>query len=176
MLSGGFRSTQRETPCCPEIYFAVIAERYADQISECQMSLTRARANLGAHTAEVKEYEAEVIKIIRGESKLSSDLLSKIHEEAKARMEEAEKIVRDLESKLENSEKMRDRLAEQYDDISGWAELYDTCDLASKKMIISRLMKEVRVKRDYEIEIDLTASCEALGISLDKPIVFKESA
>ncbi|MDD3613333.1 MAG: hypothetical protein PHT05_06125 [Clostridia bacterium] len=91
-------------------------------------------------------------------------------------MEEAEKIVRDLESKLENSEKMRDRLAEQYDDISGWAELYDTCDLAAKKMIISRLMKEVRVKRDYEIEIDLTASCEALGISLDKPIVFKESA
>ncbi len=155
---------------------AVIAERFADQISECQMNLTRARANLGAHTAEVKEYEAEVIKVIRGESKLSSDLLSKIHEEAKARMEEAEKIVHDLESKLENSEKMRDRLAEQYDDISGWAELYDTCDLAAKKMIVSRMMKEVRVKRDYEIEIDLTASCEALGISLDKPIVFKESA
>ena len=91
-------------------------------------------------------------------------------------MEEAEKIVRDLESKLENSEKMRNRLAEQYDDISGWAELYDTCDLAAKKMIVSRLMKEVRVRRDYEIEIELTASCEALGISLDKPIVFKESA
>ena len=35
---------------------AVIAERYADQISECQMSLTRARANLGAHTAEVTNY------------------------------------------------------------------------------------------------------------------------
>ena len=75
-------------------------------------------------------------------------MLSKIHDEAKVRMEEAEQIVRDLESKLENSEKMRNSLAEQYDEISGWAELYDTCDIAAKKMIVSRMMKEVRVKRD----------------------------
>ena len=69
---------------------------------------------------------------------------------------------------------MKSHLAEQYDEISSWAELYDTCDFAAKKMIVSRMMKEVRVRRDYEIEIELTASCEALGISLDESIVFKE--
>ena len=147
---------------------AIIAERYADQISEYQTNLTKARANLQAHTAEVKEYEAEVIKVIRGESKLSSDLLSKLHEESKAQADVAAEAVRVLEDKIKDSEKMRNALAKQYDTITGWAELYDTCDLATKKMIVSRLMKAVRIKRDYEIEIDLTASCEQLGLALDE--------
>ena len=103
-------------------------------------------------------------------------MLSKIHEEAKERMEEAQKVVREIENKLKNSEKMKSSLAKQYDEISGWAELYDTCEIATKKMIVSRIMEEVRVKRDYEIEIDLTVDCEALGISPEEGIVFKESA
>jgi len=32
-------------------------------------------------------------------------------------------------------------------------------------MILSRIMKSVRVKRDYEVEIDLTVDCEQLGVA-----------
>ena len=34
-------------------------------------------------------------------------------------------------------------------------------------MILCRMMKSVRVKRDYEIEIDLTVDCEQLGIGAE---------
>ena len=34
-------------------------------------------------------------------------------------------------------------------------------------MIISRLMNTIRVKRGYEIEIDLAITCEQLGLTLD---------
>jgi hypothetical protein len=34
-------------------------------------------------------------------------------------------------------------------------------------MILSHIMKHVKIKRDYEIEIDLSISCEELGLSLD---------
>ena len=44
--------------------------------------------------------------------------------------------------------------------------MYDTCDMETKKMILSRIFSAVRVRRDYEVEIDLTATCEQLGIAL----------
>jgi hypothetical protein len=46
-----------------------------------------------------------------------------------------------------------------------WADMYDECDMETKKMILSRIMNTVKVKRGYEIEIDLTVDCEELGIS-----------
>lgn len=138
------------------------------------MLLTKARAALQAHKSEVAEYEAEVIKVIRGESKLSSELLNKLHEEAKA--EQAAEAVYQMERKLKNSEEMRYTLIKQYDTVSGWVGLYDNCDLSAKKMIVSRLMKEVRVKRDYEIDIDLTVDCASLGIQAFQSATLKESA
>ena len=113
----------------------------------------------------MKEYEAEVLKIIRGESNLSSELLNKLYVESKAKV--AAENVRELEEKIKDSVKLRDELFRQYDTITRWAELYDTCDIETKKMIISRLMNTIRVKRGYEIEIDLAITCEQLGLTLD---------
>lgn len=136
----------------------IVARKFAKQIDEYQTKLSHARAILQSHRAEMKEYEAEVLKIIRGESNLSSELLNKLYEESKAKVNSAAETVRELEEKIKNSEKLRDELFRQYDTITRWAELYDTCDIETKKMIISRLMNTIRVKRGYEIEIDLAFS------------------
>ena len=44
--------------------------------------------------------------------------------------------------------------------------MYEGCDMETKKMILSRIMKSVRVSRGYDIEIDLTVGCEELGMCL----------
>ncbi len=44
-----------------------------------------------------------------------------------------------------------------------WVEMYDECDIATKKMIVAHIMRTVKVRRDYEIEIDLTIDCEEFG-------------
>ena len=46
-----------------------------------------------------------------------------------------------------------------------WDDISDDCDMETKKMILSRIMKSIKVKRDYEIEIDLTVDCEQLGLA-----------
>jgi hypothetical protein len=147
---------------------SIIEERYSEQISECRMSLTSAKAAYQAHSAEMMEYEAEVIKIIRGESSLNADLLNKLYEEAKEKAEQSAELVRQIEERLKNSEQMKAALSKQFDNIQTWSELYDRCDLATKKMILSRICKAVRVSRDYAVEIDLTVDCEQLGICLDE--------
>jgi hypothetical protein len=115
------------------------------------------------------EYEAEVLKVIRGESRLNPDLLNKLYEEAKARAAESEQAALALEEKIRDGERMKESLAGHFDAMKTWADIYDGCDMESKKMILSRIMKGVRVKRDYEIEIDLAVDCEQLGITLPNP-------
>ena len=150
---------------------SIVENRYTEQIAELKMQLMTARAAYQAHSAEVREYEAEVIKIIRGESKLNADLLNKLYEEAKEKAAESEKTVLQLDEKLKNSEQMKATLSQQFDNIKTWSDMYDECGIETKKMILSHIMKTVRVSRDYEIEIDLAVDCEELGICLEESVV-----
>jgi len=143
----------------------ILEKRYAVQLEECKLQLKSALAAHQANAAEVFQYESEVIKIIRGESKLNPDLLNKLHEEAKAKAVESDLEVKSLEEKIKDCEEKRGSLSSQYDSMRSWADLYGDCDMDMKKMILSRIMSSVKVSRDYEIEIDLTVDCEDLGIS-----------
>ena len=149
---------------------AVIAARYAEQIAETQHNLAHAREVMQTDIATVLEYEAEVLKVIRGESRLSSDLLNKLHEEAKARADQSTFTVHQLEEQLQNSEERQTTLAQQYDSMLTWADMYSQCDIATKKMIVARLMRAIRVSRDYQVEIELTVDCEQLGFLPEKTI------
>ena len=142
---------------------AIIAQRYASRIAEYQKQLATAKAVLQANTTEVLEYEAEVIKVIRGESKLNPDLLNKLHEEAEIKAAESVLAVKRLELQIQDGEQMKDSLSQQFDNLRSWADMYDGCDMETKKMIMSRIMKAVKVSRDYEIEIDFAVDFEQMG-------------
>lgn len=142
----------------------IVAERYSEQIAEVKLQLAKAKATYQAHSAEVMEYEAEVIKIIRGESKLNSELLNKLHEESKQKAAESEQAVLALTEELANSEQMKAALSKHFDSIKSWADMYDECGMDTKKMILSHIMKAVRVSSGYEIEIDLAVDIEQLGL------------
>lgn len=49
-------------------------------------------------------------------------------------------------------------LEAEYDRIISWADLYDQCPMGAKKMIISALIKSVRVFRGYRVEIRFNIS------------------
>ncbi len=141
--------------------------------------LESAKATLQTHTTDVLTYEAEVIKVIRGESKLNPDLLNKLHEDAKAKVNEAEQAVKNLEAQIHTSEQMKESLSRQFDNIRTirtWADMYDECDMETKKMIVSRIIKAVKVTRDYEIEIDLTVDCEQLGITTENKSTYADES
>jgi len=142
---------------------AVISERFADKIAEYRKQLGAAKAALQEHTAEVQEYESEVIRVIRGESKLNPELLNKMYESAKEKAAVSEQSVIELESRIHDGNQMRDSLSKQYDNMLTWADIYDGCDMETRKMILSRLFKAVKVRRDYGIEIDFTVDFENIS-------------
>jgi DNA invertase Pin-like site-specific DNA recombinase len=143
----------------------ILEKRYAVQMEESKLQLKTALATHQANSTEVLQYESEVLKIIRCESKLNPELLNKLYEEAKEKAIESDLKVKALEKKIEDCEKKRGSLANQYDSMRSWADLYGDCDMETKKMILSRIMSSIKVSRDYELEIDLTVDCDELGIS-----------
>jgi len=143
---------------------SIIEERYNAKTVEVERQLTQAEATSRTQMAEVATYEAEVIKVIRGESKLDGELLSKLHEGAKEKAAHAEQVVLELREKLKNSEDMKLSLSKHFDNMKTWADMYIECEIETKKMILSHIMQKVRVRRDYEIEIDLTVDVEQFGL------------
>ena len=71
--------------------------------------------------------------------------------------------------KSENGTQVKASLYKQFDDIGTWSDMYDECDSESKKMILSRLIQPVKVKRDYEIEIEFAIDFHQLGVVFDSP-------
>ena len=118
----------------------IIEERYNEQIAEVKLQLTKAKATYQAHSTEVMEYEAEVIKIIRGESKLNSDLLNKLYEDAKDKAAESEQAVLELNEQIKNGEQMKATLSKHFDNIKSWSDMYDECNMETKKMILSHII------------------------------------
>ena len=93
------------------------------------------------------------------------DVVFLINEEAKTKTIESDLNVKSLEKRIKDCEEKKGSLANQYDSMRSWADLYSDCDMDTKKMILSRIMSSIKVSRDYEIEIDLTVDCEELGIN-----------
>ena len=46
----------------------------------------------------------------------------------------------------------------EYDQLISWAEMYDHCTFEARKMIVAKFVKAVRVRRDYEIDIEFYAT------------------
>ena len=104
----------------------IVTVRCAEQIADTRRNLAKAREIMQADTAEVLEYEAEVIKVIRGESRLDSELLNKLHEAAKTRAAASSAAVRKLEEQLKDDKERKSALAQQCDSMLAWADMYPT--------------------------------------------------
>ena len=109
---------------------------------------------------ELADYQAETIKVIRGESRLDIDLLNDLVSKAKQEIQTLTATVDAAKLELEQHLTNSDLEQQEYEKIKDWADLYDTCTFAAKKMIISQFIKSIYVYRDYTLEIEFNVSFE----------------
>jgi len=74
-----------------------------------------------------------------------------------------ETSVEQLKEKIQDSNKLLDSFSRQYDEIVTWADMFGDCDMETKKMVLARIMSNVSIKRDYDIEITFTVGFEQFG-------------
>ena len=133
------------------------------------IELAKARCNVAAlqlaeKQRELSDLQAETIKVIRGQSRLNIDLLNELVAQAKEELQQLAATVEAAKQELDEHTASADLEQKEYDKIKSWADLYDTCSFAAKKMIISQFIKSVYVYRDYTLEIEFNVSFDEFKI------------
>lgn len=138
----------------------IVAQQNEKAIELAKARYNVATAQLAEKQKELADYQAETIKVIRGESRLDIDLLNDLVSKAKQEIQTLTATVNAAKLELEQHMANSDLEQQEYEKIKDWADLYDTCTFAAKKMIISQFIKSVYVYRDYTLEIEFNVSFE----------------
>ena len=109
---------------------------------------------------EYQDLRAETIKVIQGTSRLNVDLLNSLVEETSDQIKQLEQQIQATTTELEETLRDASKVLREYDQLIGWAEMYDNFTFEAKKMIVAQFVKAVRVRRDYEIDIEFNVSFE----------------
>jgi site-specific DNA recombinase len=132
------------------------------QEAECKAQLTRTKSLYNRREKELNDYQSEVLKVIRGESSLSMAIINQLVEKTEEAMQEAKSEVDHWKEELGNKKQKASELHNLYGKVVTWSELFDTCNMAEKKMIVSQLIRQVRISKDYSMEIDFNINVEQI--------------
>lgn len=88
-----------------------------------------------------------------GNSKFTPDMLSDAIEATKKKIADNSEQIADYELKVGNQQTAIDNLDYYYNNFRSWADEYQYASKEQKKMIACNLLKEVRIAKDYNIEI-----------------------
>ena len=109
---------------------------------------------------ELQKLQAEIAKSLTGESVFSPEMLKAAIEAQQIKCDDLADTLRVAEADMTSSEESYRALAGRFDDLLEWSSVYQSADMATKKMVVSHLIERVDMFRDYEIKITLNISVE----------------
>lgn len=121
---------------------------------ECETHLTRAKKISQDCEREYADYKAEILKIIRGESSLSSDMLNELLEDCQRRKEKAEEEVIRWQKAAADKKQQTEEMEKLFQQVMTWSEMFKNCNLDEKKMILSQLIHKIHIWKHNKIEIE----------------------
>ena len=151
----------------------IVSEQHERTVNLARAKRETALAQLNGKKRELSDYEAETIRVIRGESRLSADLLNDLIVKTKQELSDLKELVVQAEAELDVCLQRASTEQAELDRLKSWAGLYDSCTFEAKKMLIAQFIKAIHVHKDYSLEIEfnvsfaqfqaLSSECENLG-------------
>ena len=123
-----------------------------------QKKVKKIQKDLEAKQKELDDLKAETILVIRGVSALDKELLGTLVAEAREALETLEKQLVQAQEEYEEATKTAKRSNYICNELLTWADVYDTANHDERRAILQQFIKEIRVRKDYEISITLNAS------------------
>ena len=123
-----------------------------------QKKIKKIQKDLEAKQKELDDLKAETILVIRGISALDKELLGTLVAEAREALETLEKQLVQAQEEYEEATKTAKRSNYICNELFTWADVYDTANHDERRAILQQFIKEIRVRKDYEISITLNAS------------------
>ena len=123
-----------------------------------QKKIKKIQKDLESKQKELDDLKAETILVIRGVSALDKELLGTLVAEAKDALETLEKQLGQAQEEYDEATKTAKRSNYICNELFTWADVYDTANHDERRAILQQFIKEIRVRKDYEISITLNAS------------------
>mgnify|MGYP000568056941 CR=1 FL=1 len=118
---------------------------------------------------EDSELKDEMIRVIRGKSSIDRDMIQQLLDENQAAIQAAQDALTAAQNKLEEIEQENKKAENDCSNLFTWASTYQNASFQQRQAILNQFIKEVRVGRDYNIEI-------VLNVPLDEFEEFKRHA
>ena len=160
-----------------QIFDRMKAVREDEIVSRTQMNvtadvknqLTAAKREFTKATREYDAVKSKLMAIIRGESNLPESVISEMAEDAKKKMMAASEKVSALNAEMEQSNSRTNEIRRDYQSIMNWSEIFDSSDVAVKKMVAGYLIKKISVYSGYRLHIEFNINFAQFELGLDIP-------
>lgn len=136
----------------------ILEARYKDEINMYKKDTRELYAEKEKYEKCLKNLSVEIGQILIGESILSREQVLDAIYETKKKILHIEERINENSKILENRNKLLNTLAYKYNECIKWEKEFDNSNLAEKKMIICKLIKEIKVGKGYKIEIKFDES------------------
>ena len=138
----------------------LVKMRCAAKIAESEALQKKAKADIEAATAEMNELQAEVFRVIRGESVLPQSVLAEMLKISEQKVAEASKRYINACESVRDVDRLCSGMSKQISQLQSWSTLYNDAEPAVKKMIATSLISRVTVSKDYSLDIQFNISYE----------------
>ena len=164
-----------------QVFDRMKAVREDEIVSRTQVNVTAgikdrlaaAKRDFAQATKEYETVKSKLMAVIRGESSLPESVISEMADEAKRKMMDASERVSALNAELERSNSRNAEIRRDYQNILKWSEVFDSSDMAVKKMIAGYLIKKVCVYSNYRLHIEFNINFSQFELGLDIPNEYK---
>ena len=125
-----------------------------------QKEVSRAKSELDLKDDERNALKDEMIRVIRGKSSIDRDMIQQLLDENQAAIQAAQDALIAAQNKLEEIERENKKAENDCSNLFTWASTYQNASFQQRQAILNQFIKEVRVGRDYDIEIILNVPLE----------------
>ena len=147
----------------------LLEEMQAENLDQARKQVEKLERDLQTRRQEQDVLKEETILVIQGKSALDRNMLADLVAENKAAVAQAHEALKMAKIELQEVETSIQKAKQTCDDLFTWANVYEDADFGQRQAILHQFIKEVRVGRDYDVEI-------ILNVSLDEFEEFKAHA
>ena len=147
----------------------IVSRTQMNVTADVKNQLTAAKREFTRATREYDAVKSKLMAIIRGESNLPGSVISEMAEDAKKKMMAASEKVSALNAEMEQSNSRTNEIRRDYQSIMKWSEIFDSSDVAVKKMVAGYLIKKISVYSGYWLHIEFNINFAQFELGLDIP-------
>ncbi len=111
-----------------------------------------------------------MLKAVQGQSALPMDVLNEVLSETRQRVLDTSRRLTELTMELENENTKAAEMQAEFNRIATWSEIFDSSDIATKKMICGYIIKQVTVYRDYQLSVKFNITVEQFLNGIDSAV------